>query len=182
MIKRALILVGVVLATVVGVCSPARAYPPGGTEVGTDKSSYLTGTDVVITATGFLACAGSTVTFTITPPGGAPFVVTAGIEATATTAQASSLAPIVVTAIANANGIATVTITAPPTVGTYTVVASSPGCPNAVTSFLVVRNSNISQTGADVQPWLVAGTTAVCAGLGLWLVAARRRRPSTAVA
>lgn len=161
MITRTLKIIGVLLLVAMGWSGTAGAYPPGGggggTAVKTDQSSYTVGSSVVITAAGFQACAGQLVTFTITPPGGG--------------------APIILTAIAKADGTATVTLTAPATLGAYTVVATSPGCPTASTIFNVSR---LPATGSDSQSWLVTGLALVVTGVGFWFVARRRRRPAAA--
>ncbi len=157
MTTRALKIISVLLLVVVGFAGTVNAYPPGGTVVKTDKSSYRSGSTVNITAAGFQACAGQLVTFTITPPGGGT--------------------PIVLTAIANADGTATVTLNAPATLGVYTVLATSPGCPDASTTFAV---SLLPQTGANTQPWVATGVALVLTGLGFWFVGRRRRHPAAA--
>ncbi|MCY7300634.1 MAG: LPXTG cell wall anchor domain-containing protein [Ilumatobacteraceae bacterium] len=157
MVTRTLKIIGALLIVVVGFAGTADAYPPGGTVVKTDKSTYTVGSSVLITASGFQACAGQLVTFTITPPGGG--------------------APIILTAIANADGTATVPLTAPATLGVYAVVATSPGCPDASTSFTVSR---LPQTGGNTQSWVVTGVALVLTGLGFWFVARRRRHPAAA--
>jgi len=157
MVTRTLKIIGALLIVVVGFAGTADAYPPGGTVVKTDKSSYTVGSSVVITASGFQACAGQVVTFTIRPPGGG--------------------APIILTAIANADGTATVPLTAPATLGVYAVVATSAGCPDASTSFIVSR---LPTTGASTQSWVVTGVALVLTGLGFWFVARRRRHPAAA--
>ena len=160
MIVRTLKIIGVLLLVAMGSSATVNAYPPGGgisTVVQTDRSSYTVGSSVVITASGFQACAGQPVTFTITPPGGG--------------------APVVLTAIANPDGTATVTFIAPANFGAYTVVATSAGCDPASTSFTV---SQLPQTGANSQSWVVTAVALVLTGLGFWGVARRRRRPSAA--
>jgi len=157
MVTRTLKIIGALFIAVVGFAGTADAYPPGGTVVKTDKSTYTVGSSVLITASGFQACAGQVVTFTITPPGGG--------------------APIILTAIANADGTATVPLTAPATLGVYAVVATSPGCADASTSFTVSR---LPQTGASTQSWVVTGVALVLTGLGFWFVARRRRHPAAA--
>jgi LPXTG-motif cell wall-anchored protein len=138
------------------VAAPAHAYPPaGGTDVATDKSSYVTGSDVLITAVGFAACAGQTVTFRITPPDGGPVIV--------------------LTAIANSDGTASVTLVAPAVKGQYTVEASSSGCAIASTVFTVTGN-RLPTTGSDTHSWVVTATALVLTGVGFVVVAWRRRR------
>lgn len=153
MTRKLLTLVATLLAVLLPAVPVAHAYPPGdGTDV-TSEGGDLPGDPVSLTATGFTACAGSTVTFTITPPGGGT--------------------PIIATAIANSAGIATVTVTLPPVQGTYTVVATSPGCDDATTSFVV---SELPRTGGDAYQWVNTAAIAVAIGLGLLVVARRRRR------
>ncbi|MGB8860207.1 MAG: LPXTG cell wall anchor domain-containing protein [Ilumatobacteraceae bacterium] len=158
MIKRTLLALCTILLSVTAIARPAQAYPPGGTGVATDKSSYTVGSDVVITATGFAACAGHVVTFTITPPGGGPVIV--------------------LTAIANSAGIATVTLKAPSVLGAYSVMATSDGCATASTVFNV---SKLPQTGANSRSWVITAAALVCTGAGFLFVARRRRQPATAV-
>lgn len=159
MIKRMLLVPCALLLALAAFAVPAAAYPPGGgTTVTTDKSSYVTGSDVTITAVGFAACAGQTVTFTITPPNGGPAIV--------------------LTAIANPDGTATVTFVAPPTTGRYTVVASSSGCANASTVFDVTKR--LPTTGSDTRSWLVSATALVLTGVGFVIVTMRRRKSHAA--
>lgn len=159
MIKRMLMLTCIALVAVLGVVTPAHAYPPGGTVVVTDKSSYPPGSTVTITASGFEACAGQLVTFTITPPGGGT--------------------PITLTAIADAKGTAVVTLTAPGTTGVYSVTATSAGpCDVATTSFTVAKRpgGGLPSSGTDAARLATTSAALVFTGLGLWLVARRRRR------
>lgn len=165
MIKRMLLtscaLLLAVVSAVAPLAAPASAYPPaGGTEVGTDKSSYVTGSDIVITAVGFAACAGQTVTFTITPPDGGPVIVLTGI--------------------ANTDGTATVTLVAPQVKGQYSVVASSSGCQNASTVFNVTSTTRLPTTGSDTHSWVVTATALVLTGVGFVFVTLRRRRSHAA--
>lgn len=157
MIKRMLLVSCALVLTLVSFGASASAYPPGGgTDVKTDKSSYVTGSDVTITAVGFAACAGQTVTFTITPPDGGPAIV--------------------LTAIANSDGTATVTLVAPPVKGRYSVVASSSGCANASTVFDVTNSSRLPTAGSDTHSWVVTATALVLTGVGFVIVTTRRRR------
>jgi len=158
--KRILAAVVALLMGTAALPAAVDAYPPGGTTVVTDSSVYKPGSTVTITAKGFAACAGQPVTFTITFPPGATL---------------SSSNTIVVTAIANASGVAVVTITAPNYLGVYTVVASSPGCEDATTTFTVRR---LPQAGSNTAPWLVAGAGVIAVGLLFLLVARRRRQPA----
>jgi LPXTG-motif cell wall-anchored protein len=161
--QRLLKVMCVAVLTLVGFAGTASAYPPGGsTVVQTDKSSYTVGSSVVITAAGFAACAGQVVTFTLTPPAG------------------SNAEVIVLTAIADANGIATVQLLAPPFLGTWTVVATSAGCPDASTVFNVVTRSRLPSTGTNSQQWVTTAIAVSLTGVGFWFVARRRRRPSVA--
>jgi LPXTG-motif cell wall-anchored protein len=156
MIQRMLLASCALLVAIASVATPAHAYPPaGGTDVATDKSSYVTGSDVVITAVGFAACAGQTVTFRITPPDGGPVIV--------------------LTAIANTDGTATVTLVAPAVKGQYSVQASSSGCATASTVF-TVTGTRLPTTGSDTHSWVVTATALVLTGIGFVVVAFRRRR------
>lgn len=187
MVTRTLKIIGALLLCVVGFAGTTHAYPPGGTVVTTDRSSYLSGSTVSVTAAGFQACAGQVVTFTITLPGGPTTTITipgtaAGFKRTA--AQPAATSPqvatgnvIVLTAIANADGTATVTLIAPATLGIYTVVATSPGCPPASTTFTVSR---LPATGNNTQSWVVTGAALLLTGVGFWFVARRRRHPAAA--
>ena len=185
MVTRAMKIVGALLISLVGIAGTAHAYPPGGTVVTTDKSSYVSGSVVNITAAGFQACAGAVVTFTITLPGGPTTTVT--IPAASSGIMRSAAAPavvtgnvIVLTSIANADGTATVTLIAPATLGVYTVVATSPGCPNASTTFTVIRQPTtpgLPQTGTDVGQWVLNAGLVVLIG-GLFVMVAWRRRKS----
>ena len=174
--KRMLAAVVALLVGTAVVPATVGAYPPGGTTVITDSSVYKPGSTVTITANGFAACAGQTVTFTITfPPGATVSGLMSGLSNSPASGSTSSSNTIVVTAIANAAGVAVVTVTAPNFLGVYTVVASSPGCPDATTTFTVRR---LPQAGSNTMPWLVGAFAALAAGLLFLLVARRRRQPA----
>jgi hypothetical protein len=151
-------------------CTPASdtfvvnrpTYPPAvGTQVSSSATTYPPGGSATLTATGFVGCATTpaVVTFTITPPGGGT--------------------PIVLTATANSSGVATVTLTLPDTIGTYQVLASSPGCPDATSSFVV---RILPTGGANSNDSVRTAAIVVALGVGLVLVAWRRRSriPATA--
>jgi hypothetical protein len=135
-------------------------YPPVNTQVATDKGVYAPGDKVTITASGFDKCAGQTITFTIVPPGGGT--------------------PIVVTATVGADGKVTITVTAPATIGVYTVTASSPPCPDAHTSFRVAKGGGIPGTGLDITMWVVRAAAVLFTGIGLVVVVRTRRRTAAA--
>lgn len=133
-------------------------YPPSAPIVTVDNSSPLPGAPIKLTAQGF--CPGTTVTFTI---GGV----------------------LVGSAVADANGKATLATTAPATLGTYVVVASSnagAACTLTAQSSIAVLSS-IPVTGSNSQVSLQAATIAVLSGALLVAVATiRRRRPRTVAA
>ena len=158
-LKRVLMfLVAAVSSLLLGVAPAAAApYPPAAPTVVTDAGTYVAGSPVIITASGFGACVGGIVTFTITPPGGGT--------------------PVVVTAPAS-GGSATVTITAGKVVGVYTVVATC-GTLTATTTFGVRK---LPPTGSNIDVPLQSAAVLVLLGAGLVVVALRRRRPATAVA
>jgi len=177
-VKQRLLAAFLMLCTVVGLglvgnAAPAHAYPPGCATVATDASSYAPGGTVTITAVGTPDDAGSLVTFTITLQGSGP-------ESTS----------IIVTAVANAQGVAIVTITAPSALGTYTVSITNITCGDVSSSFEVdtVTSSTtipgvppgLPRAGADPQNWLYSAAIVVFTGFGLWLVARRRRHQRTA--
>ncbi|HAP77213.1 MAG TPA: hypothetical protein DCR14_14155 [Acidimicrobiaceae bacterium] len=199
MIKRTLLAGLAALTALAGVAGVAHAYPPPtstpGTTVITDSSVYRPRSTVTITANGFAACAGQLVTFVITIPAvttpatmaptttvaNSSGLLSSGLSLSARAATApAGLQPgdtIVVTAIADANGVAVVTITAPNFLGTYTVSASSPNCPTATTTFTV---RNLPAAGSEVAPWLWSAGAALAVGFGFLLVARRRRSQHSA--
>lgn len=190
MITRTFKIVAALLLSLVGVAGSAHAlYPPGGTVVTTDRSSYVSGTTVNVTAAAFQACAGALVTFTITLPGGptttmlVPASTSGFMRSAATTARPATVTGnvIILTSIANPDGTATVTLVAPATLGIYTVIATSPGCPNASTTFTVVRRPNLPTAGSETGQWILLGAALVFTGLGFAFVARRRRQPVAAV-
>ena len=154
--KRVLMLLVAAVAALLLGAAPASAapYPPVTPTVTTNAGSYVPGASVIITANGFGTCVG-VVTFTITPPGGGT--------------------PIVVTAPANASGVATVTITAGRAVGVYNVVASC-GSLTANTTFAVRL---LPATGSSIDFPLQAAAVLVLVGAGFVVAAMRRRRRTT---
>ena len=159
---KRILLVVLALVSTLGVAAPALAapYPPGGPTVTTDKSSYSPGSTATLRATGFGACVGGVVTFTITPPGGGT--------------------PIVVTAPVQPDGTATTTVKLPTGTGTYTLVASCAGVASAATTFVISR---LPVTGADTGSPLRIGAVLLLVGAGFVFVAVRRRRsPAAALA
>ena len=177
MLKRVLTLmtafVVVALGVATGAAGPAHAYPPGCATVDTGGSTFAPGSSITITATGDARDAGHTITFTITLTSTAPASVT----------PADTIV-IVVTAIANASGVAVVTVTAPTTPGAYMVTITNITCGEVSSSFIVKipdkpkdpNDPNLPHAGSNLQPWLVTSSSAIAIGLGLWLVARRRRR------
>lgn len=182
MFKRLLTAITVIalaaLSLVTSFVAPVHAYPPGCATVTTDASSYAPGATITVTATGNPADAGSIVTFTITLENGV-------------------FTSMVVTAVANAQGVAVVTITAPTTVGSYLVTITNLTCSDVSSSFIVgdpttttttvpgfppsgsVPGNGIPRTGSDTEPWLVAATSLLAIGLMLWVVTRRRRHSSS---
>lgn len=177
MLKRVLTLmtafVVVALGAVAGAANPAHAYPPGCATVDTGGSTFTPGSTITITATGDARDAGHTITFTITLTSTAPASVTP-----------SDTIVFVVTAIADANGVAVATVTAPTTPGAYMVTITNITCGEVSSSFIVrlpdkPKDPNLPHAGSDLQPWLVTSSSAFVTGLGLWLVARRRRRSAS---
>ena len=170
-----LVLLAVAAPGVASATTPptsANPYPPGCSVVTTDQSSYAPGATITITAIGNPSDSGSTVTFTITLQ--------------STTAETIIL---VVTAVADASGVAVVTITAPTTIGSYTVTIDNISCGDVSSSFIVKPDQpddpddpddpDLPHAGSNLQPWLVTSSAAIATGLGLWVVARRRRRTSS---
>ncbi|MDO8362916.1 MAG: hypothetical protein Q7V88_08460 [Actinomycetota bacterium] len=185
MLKRIAMLICAVLAVAVTPVATAHAniYPPGCVDVFTDASAYAPGAVVTLTAQGTPADGGLLITFTITLTG------------------AGQVTPIVVSALADASGLAVATITAPQTPGSYTVTITTVNCGVVSSSFAVnLPNSTptttptttpggtptttpgggIPRAGSDSQSWVVTGTALLCTGLGFVLVARRRRHTSSA--
>jgi len=179
-LKRVLTLmtafVVVALGVPTGAASPVHAYPPGCATVDTGGSTFTPGATITITATGDARDNGHTITFTITLTSTAP----------ASVAPADTIV-IVVTAIANASGVAVVTVTAPTTPGAYMVTISNITCGDVSSSFIVKipdkpvdpNDPDLPHAGSNLQPWLVTSSAAVATGLGLWVVARRRRRSAS---
>lgn len=158
----------VAMAAVLGFgLGSAAAYPVGGPTVTSDKAVYTAGAPATFTASGFT-------------PGA---LVTFQIEQTLGAASFSSAAfsPIG-TATANASGVASLQTTAPTSVGTYTIRASSADGRFATNSIRVqAPGGGIPETGSNTSSSLQFGALAV--GIGAALVAfagLKRRRPAMA--
>jgi len=160
------------VALLLGVVAPAPAlaapptsdpYPPGEAclAVTTPSAAFLPGAVVTISAAGYGLPVGGTVTFTIIPP------------------ASSGLPPIVATGVADSTGVARVTVTLPSALGTYQVFATTQGCEEVESSFII---RNLPSAGSNTEPWLLAGGATVGIGLLFVVVAARRRRPRQAAA
>lgn len=209
-LKRLLTLIAAMAAAALGLLTgastPALAYPPGCASVTTNASSYAPGAVITLTATGTPADEGSLVTFTVTLTGGGPIDLPSlrvaprghglGFAGSVVHPQ-SSTTSIVVTAIANAQGIATITLTAPLTLGSYTVTITNIDCGEVSSSFVIQRDTpttsstvpgfppgttpgRVPSAGSNTEPWLVGGTALVAIGLMLWVATRRRRQPSAA--
>jgi hypothetical protein len=154
-----MLLIATALVTVLGFSAPtfAAPYPPGGSVVTTDQGSYPPGGHVTITGSG--DCKGGTMTFTIYPPGGG--------------------APTVLTGAVSYEGTASVVFDGTELVGKYTVVMTCPGMPTATTTFTV---GTITKTGSDSAVPLRIGFVLLVLGIGLVVVAKRRRSHSVASA
>lgn len=195
-------------AVTAGVGAPTSfAYPPGCAIVTTNASSYAPGAVITLTATGTPSDEGSLVTFTITLTNGGPIDLPAlryvpqgqgfGFSGGIARPQ-STTTSIVVTAIADANGIATVTITAPLTLGSYTVAITNIDCGEVSSSFVIQNDTptttvpgfppgttpggpgRVPAAGSNTEPWLVGGASLVVIGLMMWVATRRRRQPSAA--
>ena len=130
------------------------AYPPGGISVSTSASRYEVGSQVVVFASGFDACAGEEVVFTVTSAAG---VVTT------------------LRATVGANGDATVSLPAS-TAGGFQVRAET-ACGFGVTSFVVSapHPPNPGPTGGDTFKTVVWASSMLMIGVGFILVGLRRR-------
>lgn len=163
MIKRILLAGSITLAAVgMGSVSPAHAgqYPPGCAVVTTGAATVNPETQMTVTASGYSSI-GATITFYLI----------------ATTENHSEGAVQVGTAIVNALGKASITITTPTSLGSYDIIAVGGECNDARTSFSV---GNLPTTGSDSQQWLVTAGALLFTGVGFSLVAFRRRRHATA--
>lgn len=132
------------------------AYPPGGSSVTTSASRYEVGSQVVVFASGFPACAGEDIVFTVTSAAG---VVTT-LHATV-----------------GANGEATVSFPAG-AAGGYQVRADT-SCGFGVTSFVVAESSppppKPGPTGYETIKTVVWAASMLMIGVGFILVGLRRR-------
>ena len=163
MIKRILLAGSITLAAVgLGSATSAHAtqYPPGCATVVTGAATVNPATNMTITASGYSSI-GATITFYLI----------------AVVDDHSEGAVIVGTALVNAQGIASITIVTPTTLGSYDIIAVGGDCSDAQTSFSV---GNIPRTGSDSQQWLVTASALLFTGVGFSLVAVRRRRHTVA--
>lgn len=183
-----------------GATVPPDAYPPGCAVVTTNASSYAPGAVITLVAQGEPTDEGALVTFTITLTNGgsidlpslrvAPQGHGLGFSAVVARPQ-STTTQIVVTAIVDATGRAEVTITAPLTLGNYTVTITNINCGEVSSSFVITPNvpttvpgtttpGRVPSAGSNVEPWLVGATALVVTGLMLWVATRRRRQSSLA--
>ncbi|MEQ1699006.1 MAG: hypothetical protein ABMA25_02800 [Ilumatobacteraceae bacterium] len=190
----------------VAAASPANPYPPGCAVVTTNASSYAPGAVITLTAQGEPTDAGAMVTFTITLTNGGPIDLPSlravpqghglGFSGGIVHPQ-SSTTSIVLTAIVDANGTAVVTVTAPLTIGNYTVTITNINCGEVSSSFVITPDVPVTTTtqpgfppgttpgrvpsaGSNVEPRLVGATVLVASGLMLWVATRRRRQSSLA--
>ena len=140
----------------------AGAYPPGCATVVTNDAVVDPATQIQITASGYTSI-GATITFYLI----------------VTSADHSEGAVQVGTAIVQADGTASITITAPTTFGSYDIIAVGGNCEDALTSFTVGR---FPPTGSDANSWLQTAILLVVLGTGFALVAVRRKQQEPAAA
>jgi hypothetical protein len=194
------------LPTPASATLPPDAYPPGCAVVTSDASAYAPGAVITLVATATPADEGSQITFTVTLTNGgtidlpslkvAPQGHGLGFSANVARPQ-SSTTSIVVTAIVDAAGLAQVTITAPLTIGDYTVTISELLCGEVSSSFVITPDvpattttvpgfppgttpGRVPSAGSNIEPWLVGATALVASGLMLWVATRRRRQASHA--
>ncbi|CAN5448986.1 hypothetical protein BH10ACT2_BH10ACT2_21040 [soil metagenome] len=156
--KKFLAMLGIGLVGIVGVAAPSASadYPPAAPQITASSSTVASRGPVTYTVTGF--CAGTTVTFKISPNG-----------------------TVIGTAVADAGGNASVTIKAPKNKGTYTVTATGAvPCLASASTTITVRS--LPATGSDATSFgIQGGAVALVAGGALvGLAALRRRRPLAA--
>lgn len=190
----------------VAAAAPANAYPPGCAVVTTNASSYAPGAVITLVAQGEPTDEGALVTFTITLTNGgsidlpslrlAPQGHGLGFSAVVARPQ-STTTQIVVTALVDSTGRAEVTITAPLTLGNYTVTITNINCGEVSSSFVITPDvpattttqpgfppgttpGRVPSAGSNVEPWLVGATILVASGLMLWVATRRRRQSSLA--
>lgn len=211
MFKRSLTALTVALAaatlsfgTEAAATLPPNAYPPGCAVVTTNASSYAPGAVITLTAQGAPTDEGALVTFTITLTNGGPIELPSlrvvpqghGLGFSGGIARPqSTTTSIVLSAIVDATGMAVVTVTAPLTIGNYTVTITNIDCGEVSSSFVITPDVPVTTTtvpgfppgttpgrvpaaGSNIEPWLVGATVLVASGLMLW-VATRRRRQSS---
>ena len=182
--------------TGVAAAAPATAYPPGCALVTTNASSYAPGAVITLTAQGEPSDEGALVTFTITLTNGGPIDLPSlrvvpqghGLGFSAIIARPqSTTTSIVITAVVDATGRAVVTVTAPLTIGNYTVSITNINCGDVSSSFVITPNvpvttvpGRVPSAGSNVEPWLLGATTLVAIGLMLWVATRRRRQSSLA--
>jgi len=155
---KRLILVLAAMAASFAVASPAFAYPPGVVELAVSSEAPTPGSSITLTTDGF--CGGALVTFTISPGG------------------------VIGTDTADGSGLATITVAAPSTPGSYTVTATAADCPSyyATVNITVASGSGgLPGTGSDSSPTLTLALIAVLVGVALVGVGAMRRRATTSV-
>jgi len=156
---KRLILVLAAMAASFAVASPAFAYPPGVVELAVSSEAPTPGSSITLTTDGF--CGGALVTFTISPGG------------------------VIGTDTADGSGLATITVAAPSTPGSYTVTATAAGCPSyyATVNITVASGGGggLPSTGSDSSPTLTLALIAVLVGVALVGVGAMRRRATTSV-
>ena len=155
---KRLILVLAAMAASFAVASPAFAYPPGVVELAVSSEAPTPGSSITLTTDGF--CGGALVTFTISPGG------------------------VIGTDVADGSGLATITVAAPSTPGSYTVTATATDCPSyyATVNITVASGSGgLPGTGSDSSPTLTLALIAVLVGVALVGVGAMRRRATTSV-
>jgi len=156
--KKVLAVLGIGLTGFLGVGASAVSadYPPAAPQVTASSSVVASKGPVTYTASGF--CAGTTVTFKISPNG---FVLG--------------------TVVADAGGKASLTVNAPVNKGTYTVTATAASpCVASASTTITVRT--LPATGSDVASLGVQGGVfaVIAGGVLVGLAALRRRRPALA--
>lgn len=155
------VVLAAVAALLVGVpaAHAAPVYPPGPPSIDVESGSVPPGGSQTVTVTGF--CNGATVTFTLNPGGS-----------------------VIGTATANSSGEASLTFTAPSTVGTYTVTATAPntcdggGTTTETTEFEVASEAPLPSSGTESGALLRWAATVLGVGIALVVVTLMRRRSS----
>jgi hypothetical protein len=162
--------------------TPADFVSTTTTEVATTTTAVATTTTAVATTT--LAATTTTVakpTIAVdnrTPFAGSSVTLTAGGICAGATVTFSLSGTVLGTATANADGVASITVTLPKVAGTYTVVADS-GPPCVASSSLSVTVSKLlPATGSHPTDWARAAFLLLVLGFGLSAIAGVRRRSS----